>query len=268
MMNFNIPMNVDLNVRVKKPRIKRHPLMPDTSTPKPRTVKDIKLDLQNHNFSLVYDIPDNYNKPDLRNKANKIDYFNKQIELIKYDVNNLVLSGAISQDDAVVILSKIKNLPVNITKADITKAINIRNQVLDTALKPEKVEKLPIDKIRIQQYLNSDVFYYFSHFAPEASRIIRKIAHDNPQEFLRMMNDNELPDEFNVSEWDDIVARIFENPDVYKSEEQQEKVRQEFDNYEKAIHKKRPWATNEKQLSRRLKSASISRQKSASRRNK
>ena len=66
MMNFNIPMNVDLNVRVKKPRIKRHRLMPDTSTAKSRTVKDIKLDLQNHNFSLVYDIPDNYNKPDLR----------------------------------------------------------------------------------------------------------------------------------------------------------------------------------------------------------
>ena len=267
-MNFNIPMNVDLNVRVKKPRIKRHKLMPDTSTPKPRTVKDIKLDLQNHNFTLVYDIPDNYNKPDLRNKANKIDYFNKQIGLIKYDVNNLILSGAISQEDAVVILSKIKNLPSNITKASIDKAISIRDQVLDIALKPEKVEKMPVDKIRIQQYLNSDIFYYFSHFAPEAARIIRKIAHDNPKEFLRMMNEGELQDEFNVAEWDDIVARIFENIEVYKSEEQQEKVRLEFDNYKQAVHEKRPWATKEKILSRKLKSASINRQKLASRRNK
>ena len=267
-MNFNIPMNVDLNVRVKKPRIKHHPLMPDTSTPKFRTVKDIKLDLQNHNFSLVYDIPDNYNKPDLRNKANKIDYFNKQIELIKYDVNNLLLSGAISENDAVVILGKIKNLPSNITKADINKAISIRNQVLDTALKPEKVKDMPIDKIRIQQYLNSDIFYYFSHFAPEASRIIRKIAHDNPQEFLRMLDDGELPNEWNVSDWDNIVARIFENPDVYKSEEQQEKVRKEFDKYQEAIHKKRSWATNEKKLTRKLKSASDMRKKLASRRNK
>lgn len=252
-MNFNIPMNVDLNVRVKKPRIKRHPLMPDTSSPKPRTVKDIKLDLQNHNFSLVFDIPDNYNKPDLRNKANKIEYFNKQIGLIRYDVNNLLLSGTISQDDAVVILGKIKNLPSNISKADIIKAINIRNQVLDIALNPEKIDNLPIDKIPIQQYLQSDIFYYFRHFAPEAARIIRKIAHDNPQEFLRMLNEHELPNEFNVSDWDNIVARVFENPDVYKSEEQQEKVRKEFDNYEKAIHKKRPWATKNKLTSRRNK---------------
>lgn len=268
MMNFNIPMNVDLNVRVKKPRIKRHRLIPDTSAPKFRTVKDIKLDLQNHNFSLVYDIPDNFNKPDLRYKANKIDYFNKQIGLIKHDVNNLVVSGAISQDDAVVILSKIKNLPVNISKADIVKAINIRNQVLDTALKPEKVDKMPIDKIAIQQYLLSDIFYYFSHFAPEAARVIRKIAHDNPQEFLRLMNEHELPNEWNVSSWDDIVARVFEKPDVYKSEEQQEKVRQEFDEYQETIHKKRPWSTKEKQLTRKLKTACNNRKKQASRRNK
>ena len=260
-MNFNIPMNVDLNVRVKKPRIKRHKLIPDTSTPKSRTVKDIKLDLQNHNFSLVYDIPDNYNKPDLRNKANKIDYFNKQIGLIKYDVNNLVLSGAISQNDAVVILSKIKNLPSNITKADITKAISIRNQVLDTALKPEKVNNMPIDKIAIQQYLNGDVFYYFSHFDPEAARLIRKLAHDNPKEFLRLLAEHELPDQWNVSDWDTITDRIFERAELYESEEQQEKIRQEFDDYEKAIHEKRPWATKEKILGRKLKLASNNRKK-------
>ena len=85
---------------------------------------------------------------------------------------------------------------------------------------------MPIDKIAIEQYLNGDIFYYFKHFAPVAARLIRKLAHDNPKEFLRLLAEHELPDMCNVSDWDTITDRVFERVELYESEEQQEEISQ------------------------------------------
>lgn len=207
-----------------------------------RTIDDILYDLKVHNFSTVYTINNNPVKPDLRSKANKFKYYYDVVDTIMNDVDNLLKSGIISYEDASSLYGQISNMPTYPSAQDINKALEFRRRILDIALNPDKLKNLPIDDKEIQIYLNSDIFYYFSHFAPEAARLIRQLAINNPQEFLRAKAEHELPDEWNVSDWDTITSRILENVTFYESEEQQEVVRQEMDWYKEAIHAKRPWA--------------------------
>ena len=160
------------------------------------------------------------------------------VQAIKEDAYNLLRSGYIEEEQYYDYISSIPS----VTKPTVAQLANISAYRAEMWNRYYDKNKRKIEVFMTNQYLMSDLWYYFKNFAPEASKVIERLAMVSPYQFSQLLDDGKLPTEWNVSDWDNITASVLNEWDLYDSDEQESKVLSELDRWEEIVSEKRPWA--------------------------
>lgn len=208
---------------------------------------DINKFFSDNNFRTVYQFQDVGARPDFRIKANRIKYYNDTMEIIRFNIHNLYISGVANDEDLSSLNAQLSRFAHNMnpSKADIEQLIRFNINIKITAMSEKQREKIDIDRNKINIYLNSADFDFFTRTIPATASIIMRTAKNNPELFLEWMANDMLPTYYNISEWDNISARILEDVSIYKDENEMADVLDEMSRYDEIIHKKRPWVVKE-----------------------
>lgn len=197
------------------------------------------------NFSTVYEFASIDARPDFRIRGAKSKYFNDTLDKVRFNIHNLYISGVLTNEDLNVLNSQLIHLPSNPSKADIEKLLKFNTDVIRIAFSIKQRKKIDINRNKINIYLNSADFDFFTRTIPTTAGIIMRTAKNNPELFLEWMANDMLPTFYNISDWENISARILEDVSIYKDENEMSDVLDEMSRYDELIHAKRPWATKQ-----------------------
>lgn len=161
------------------------------------------------------------------------------VQAIKQDAYNLFISGYINQEQYNDYLTNIPTV-AKPTVAQLANTSVYRAEMWNRYYNPDTRD---VGVYMTNEYLMSDIWYYFSQFAPTASQVLERIAYQNPSLFAELVNEGRVPTEWNVSDWDNITADILRDYDIYDDVEQEAMVLAELDNWQDIVHEKRPWAS-------------------------